>query len=128
MGKRKKAGETRRKGMGKRKEPGRMDGKSLNPQKELAEMLRAQFPQVFSEGKVNPDKLEKALGEELEEKSNATEIICLDLKITKKFVDKVLAEKAERFTCLDVAFKNNDQLKTNTAIQMEGAKIEFKAI
>jgi len=46
------------------------------------------------------------------------EIICLDIKITKKSVDKVLAEKPERFTCLDAAFKNNDQLKTNTALQM----------
>ena len=36
--------------------------------------------------------------------------------------------KCERFTCLDAAFKNNDQLKTNTALQMEAAKIEFKVI
>lgn len=49
-------------------------------------------------------------------------------KITKKFVDKVLKEKLERFTCLDVAFKNNDQLKTNTALQMEAGKIDFKVI
>jgi len=128
MGKRKKAGETRRKGMGKRKEPERMEGRSFSPQKELAEMLKAQLPEVFSEGKVDAEKLKKALAEDLEEKSNATEIICLDLKITKKSVDKGLAEKPERFTCLDVAFKSNDQLKTNTALQMEGAKIEFKVI
>jgi len=65
--------------------------------------------------------------EEPKEKTNAgNEIICLDTKITKKFVDKVLAAKPQRFTCLDVAFKNNDQLKTNTALQMEAAKIEFK--
>jgi len=63
-----------------------------------------------------------------EGKTNANEIICLDSKITKKLVDKVLAEKPERFTCLDAAFKNNDQLKTNTALQMESAKIEFKVI
>lgn len=56
------------------------------------------------------------------------EIVCLAGKITKKFVDKVLAEKPERFTCLDAAFKDNDQLKTNTALQMENAKIEFKVI
>ena len=62
------------------------------------------------------------------EKTSANEIVCLDLKITKKFIDMVLTEKPERFTCLDVAFKNNDQLKTNTALQMEAAKIEFKVI
>ncbi|OHB77659.1 MAG: hypothetical protein A2Z25_04720 [Planctomycetes bacterium RBG_16_55_9] len=66
--------------------------------------------------------------EHTEDTENSKEIVCLDMKVTKKFVDKVLAEKPERFTCLDVAFKNNDQLKTNTALQMEGAKIEFKVI
>lgn len=59
---------------------------------------------------------------------DGVEIICLAPKITKKFVDKVLAEKPERFTCLDIAFKNNDQLKTNTSLQMEAEKIEFKVI
>ena len=36
--------------------------------------------------------------------------------------------KCEKFTFLDIAFKDNDQLKTNTALQMESAKIEFKVI
>jgi len=44
----------------------RMDGNSLSPQKELAELLKAQFPQIFAEGKVNPDKLKQALGEDLD--------------------------------------------------------------
>ncbi len=35
---------------------------------------------------------------------------------------------AERLTCLDVAFKNNDQLKTSTAPQMEVERIESKMI
>jgi hypothetical protein len=30
-----------------------------------------------------------------------------------------------KLTCLDIAFKNNDHLKTNTALQMQAAKIEF---
>jgi len=38
------------------------------------------------------------------------------------------ARKVEKFTCLDIAFKNSDQLKTNTALQMEAVKIEFKVI
>ena len=60
--------------------------------------------------------------------ADGSEIICLAEKITKKLVEKIIKEKPERFTCLDVAFKNNDQLKTNTALQMESAKIEFKVI
>ncbi len=48
------------------------------------------------------------------------EIVCL--------AEKILKEKPQKFTCLDTAFKNNDQLKTNTALQMEAEKIEFKVI
>jgi len=60
--------------------------------------------------------------------ADGVEIVCLATKITKKFVDKVLSQKPERFTCLDIAFKNNDQLKTNTALKMESEKIDFKVI
>jgi len=56
------------------------------------------------------------------------EIICLADKITRKLAEKILKEKPQKFTCLDTAFKNNDQLKTNTALQMEAEKIEFKVI
>jgi adenine-specific DNA-methyltransferase len=59
---------------------------------------------------------------------DGVEIVCLAEKITKKLVEKILKEKPEKFTCLDTAFKNNDQLKTNTALQMEAEKIEFKVI
>ena len=60
--------------------------------------------------------------------ADGVEIVCLADKITKKLVDKIIGLKPEKFTCLDTAFKNNDQLKTNTALQMEAAKIEFKVI
>ncbi len=55
-------------------------------------------------------------------------IISLADKITKKLVDAILKEKPEKALCLDRAFENNDQLKTNTILQMEAAKIEFKVI
>jgi adenine-specific DNA-methyltransferase len=44
----------------------KMDGSSLSLQKELAQLLKSQFPQIFAEGKVNPDKLKQSLGEELD--------------------------------------------------------------
>lgn len=40
-----------------------MDGNSTNPQSELLERLRADFPEVFSDGKVDPDKLRSILGD-----------------------------------------------------------------
>ena len=55
-------------------------------------------------------------------------LIYLADKITKKLAERILKEKPQKFTCLDTAFKNNDQLKTNIALQMEAEKIEFKVI
>lgn len=54
--------------------------------------------------------------------------LCLEEKITQGLVDKLLAEKPEKVVCLDRAFAGNDQLKTNTALQMEAEKVEFKVI
>lgn len=55
-------------------------------------------------------------------------IICLEEEITEKLVEKILAERPNKVLCLDRAFAGNDQLKTNTALQMEAEKIEFKVI
>ncbi len=55
-------------------------------------------------------------------------LLCLEEKITEKLVEKLIAEKPEKVICLDRAFAGNDQLKTNTALQMEAKKIEFKVI
>jgi len=38
------------------------------------------------------------------------------------------ARRPEKVTCLDIAFKNNDQVKTNSALHKEAAKIEFQLI
>jgi len=63
-----------------------------------------------------------------EKKNTDFEIVCLAEKITRKLAEKILKEKPQKFTCLDTAFKNNDQLKTNTALQMDAEKIEFKVV
>ena len=48
--------------------------------------------------------------------------------VTREFIERMIKEKPQKLTCLDAVFKNNDQLKTNAALQMENAKIEFKVI
>jgi len=55
-------------------------------------------------------------------------IICLEDRITQKLVDGILKAKPKKVVCLDKAFGGNDQLKTNTALQMETEGIEFKVI
>jgi len=43
--------------------------------------------------------------------------------------EKTLLKAADKLRKnIGTTFKNNDQLKTNTALQIEAAKIEFKVI
>ena len=47
---------------------------------------------------------------------------------TQQVVDAILAEKPNKVIALDRLFKGNDQLKTNTVLQMRDAGVEFKTI
>ncbi len=55
-------------------------------------------------------------------------IVYLGSKISKEFVDDIVQAKPEKMICLDRAFAGNDQLKTNTALSMESAKIDFRVV
>ena len=61
-------------------------------------------------------------------KINDTEMILLLEKATQEIIDAVIAEKPIKVIALDKLFKGNDQLKTNTVLQMKDAGIEFKTI
>ncbi len=55
-------------------------------------------------------------------------VVCLEDAMTQPLADAVIALKPQKVICLDGAFKGNDQLKTNTALQMEAAQIDFRVI
>ena len=59
---------------------------------------------------------------------NDTELVFLLEKATQTIIDEVLKLKPQKVIALDRIFKDNDQLKTNTALQMKDASIEFKTI
>ncbi|MBN2236887.1 MAG: site-specific DNA-methyltransferase [Bacteroidales bacterium] len=61
-------------------------------------------------------------------KINGTELILLLEKATQEIIDAVIAEKPVKVIALDKLFKGNDQLKTNTVLQMKDSGIEFKTI
>jgi adenine-specific DNA-methyltransferase len=61
-------------------------------------------------------------------KINDNELILLLEKATQEIIDAVIAEKPIKVIALDKLFKGNDQLKTNTVLQMKDAGIEFKTI
>ncbi len=61
-------------------------------------------------------------------KINGAELILLLEKATQEIIDAVITEKPVKVIALDKLFKGNDQLKTNTVLQMKDAGIEFKTI
>lgn len=61
-------------------------------------------------------------------KVNDSELVLMLEKATQKIVDEILKEEPQKVVALDRLFKGNDQLKTNTALQMKDAGIEFKTI
>jgi adenine-specific DNA-methyltransferase len=59
---------------------------------------------------------------------NSNELVFMLEKATPEIVDSVLKEHPQKVIALDRLFTGNDQLKTNTALQMKDAGIEFKTI
>lgn len=59
---------------------------------------------------------------------NGKELILMLESATQEVVDCVFAERPDKVIALDRLFKGNDQLKTNIALQMRDAGIEFKTI
>lgn len=59
---------------------------------------------------------------------NGKELILMLETATQEVVDAVLAEHPQKAIALDSLFEGNDQLKTNTALQMRDAGVEFRTI
>ncbi len=59
---------------------------------------------------------------------NSSEMILILEKVDEKTVEAVIRENPQKVIALDRLFEGNDQLKTNTAMQMRDAGIEFKTI
>ena len=59
---------------------------------------------------------------------NGKELILMLETATQEVVDAVLAEHPQKVIALDNLFEGNDQLKTNTSLQMRDARVEFRTI
>jgi adenine-specific DNA-methyltransferase len=59
---------------------------------------------------------------------NNSEMIMLLESISQTIIEAVIGEKPMKVIALDKLFTNNDQLKTNTVLQMRDAGIEFKTV
>ncbi|MGB5216792.1 MAG: hypothetical protein WBN66_00705 [Smithella sp.] len=60
--------------------------------------------------------------------ANGNEIALMLERADEKIIKQSIAAKPQKVFTLDRLFKNNDKLKTNTALQMKDAGIEFKVI
>lgn len=49
-------------------------------------------------------------------------------QIPKDIIRKVIKTNPQKVVALDKLFEGNDQLKTNTALQMKDAGIDFKTV
>lgn len=59
---------------------------------------------------------------------SGNELILMLESASEQVVASVLAEHPQKVIALDRLFEGNDQLKTNTALQMKDGKVEFKTI
>lgn len=78
-------------------------------------------------------KYGKSLNSSIEQKDgyfaiNGKELFLMLETASQETVDTILKKKPKKVIALDRLFKGNDQLKTNTVLQMRDAGIEFKTI
>jgi len=59
---------------------------------------------------------------------DGTLLICLEERVTAKAVRGMVGLKPRQVICLDNAFGRNDQLKTNTVLEMRDHEIEFRTV
>jgi adenine-specific DNA-methyltransferase len=59
---------------------------------------------------------------------NNGEIILILKRIDEGIIKTVISEKPKKVITLDRLFKNNDQLKTNTALQLKDSEIDFRVV
>jgi len=55
-------------------------------------------------------------------------VFCLEDEINEEIISNIVDENPRVVVCLDVAFQDDDELKTNTSLQFEEEGVEFKVV
>ena len=97
----------------------------LEPLDENAETENVLYELLLKSGIPLTAKIEKKSGFDL---VNDNEIALILEKVNNKIIKAVIDAKPQKVITIDRLFNNNDQLKTNTALQMKNAGIEFKVV
>ena len=96
-----------------------------NPVRPGSEEENMLYELMIKAGYQLTDKIEK--GDKFYSINDGELIIALE-EMSQPIVDKIIAAKPQKVITLDHLFTGNDQLKTNTVLQMRDAGVEFKTI
>ncbi len=114
-------------------------GDNFKTEEELEEQLLT-FVNPVKEGSIEENMLYELLLKsgiylncKIERKNNYfqindNELIIALLEINEEIVKNIIEAKPQKVITLDKLFEENDQLKTNTTLQMKDAGIEFKVV
>ncbi|MCH7400416.1 site-specific DNA-methyltransferase [Belliella kenyensis] len=97
----------------------------VDPVAEHATIENMVYELLLKSGKDLNSRIEKKDGYFL---INGNEMALILEKVSQEIIDAVIAKKPVKVIALDKLFKGNDQLKTNTVLQMRDAGVEFKTI
>jgi adenine-specific DNA-methyltransferase len=96
-----------------------------NPVREGSEKNNMLYELMLKAGYLLTDKVEKI--ENFYSIKNGELLFALE-SINQATVDRMISLQPQKVISLDILFKDNDQLKTNTVLQMKDAGIDFKTI
>lgn len=97
----------------------------VDPVSESATIESMVYELMLKSGKDLNSKIEKQDGFF---SVNAGELVLMLEKANQQIIDNIIALNPQKVIALDKLFTGNDQLKTNTVLQMKDAGIEFKTI
>ena len=96
-----------------------------NPVREGSEKENMLYELILKAGYLLTDKVEAK--EKYYSVSDGELIIALD-EMDQKLIESIISARPKKVITLDKLFTDNDQLKTNTVLQMRDAEIDFKTI
>lgn len=96
-----------------------------NPVREGSERDNMLYELMLKAGYLLTDKVEKI--ENFYSINNSELLIAIE-SINQATVDNMIALQPKKVITLDILFKDNDQLKTNSVLQMKDVGIDFKTI
>jgi adenine-specific DNA-methyltransferase len=97
----------------------------IDPVAENANLQNMVYELLLKSGKDLNVNIETCNGYHLIE---GNELAFILEKVDEQIITEVLTKQPKKVIALDRIFKGNDQLKTNTALQMKDAGVEFKTI